>query len=235
MPRKSTLKGARILDQRFEEVRVDLIKPHPQNPNKGDVDEIGASITDNGFYGACVVQRSSGYILVGNHRWEAAKAAGLAVVPVLWVDVDDDRADRIAAVDNRTAELGRRDERRLAALLSKLSDDTGLHGTGYDDDDLQALLERVRGPDPEPPTFPSQPPQEDVVAPSAAVSAGSTPNGAAAGNCHPRTATPSYLRWPGREVPLTPEEELALEDALDAWLERTGDECGFVASLLPTT
>lgn len=127
--------------QRFEIVPIDSIEPHPENSNNGELEVIADSIERNGFYGVVIVQESTRRILAGEHRWKARKDLGADDVPVMLVDVDDDRAKRIMAVDNRSARLGYDDDRRLAALLQSFDGD--LSGTGWTDDDLDATLRRL--------------------------------------------------------------------------------------------
>jgi ParB-like chromosome segregation protein Spo0J len=90
---------AELIPQSYEVIPIDSVTLWPRNPNEGDVGAIGESIAENDFYGACVVQKSTGHILVGNHRWMAAKQSGLVEIPVFYVDVDDERAMRIALAD----------------------------------------------------------------------------------------------------------------------------------------
>jgi DNA modification methylase len=134
-----------IQNQAYELVAIDRIKPHPRNAKKGNVEVIRASIERNGFYGALVVQRRTGEILVGNHRWKAAKLVGLAEVPVIWVQVDDATERRLLLVDNRSSDLGEYDEEALLGLLKELQADQGLDGTGYTEADLDALIEEAEG------------------------------------------------------------------------------------------
>jgi ParB-like chromosome segregation protein Spo0J len=134
-----------VLVQRFvaEYPTGDLVE-HPENPRRGDVDAIARSIDSNGFYGTIVVQESTGRVLAGNHRLRAARSAGLDVVPVVVIDVDDDRARRILLADNRTSDLGTYDDELLRNLLAELAATVDeLQGTGYSPDDLTALLERL--------------------------------------------------------------------------------------------
>lgn len=116
---------------------IDELEPHPDNPNRGDVDTIAESIDANGFYGAVMVQESRKRIIAGEHRWRAARQEGMTKLPVILVDCDDDEALRIMLVDNRSAEKANRDDDILARLLSSLPE---LTGTGYDDDDLATLV-----------------------------------------------------------------------------------------------
>ena len=129
-----------VADQEYHLVRVDDLSPHPDNPRRGNVTAIGESMDDNGFYGALVAQKSTGHILAGNHRWMAAKEAGLDVLPVIWVDVDDERAKRILLADNRTNDLATYDESGLLELLEGLAlTPDELAGTAFDDDALDDM------------------------------------------------------------------------------------------------
>lgn len=130
----------KVNPQTFEMVGVNSLHVHPANPRQGDVGAIYESIEHNGFYGAIIVQRSSGAILAGNHRYMAAVQSGITEVPVLYVDVDDDRALRILLADNRTNDKASYDNSALAEILSDLANTSDLLGTGYDGDDLDELI-----------------------------------------------------------------------------------------------
>jgi ParB-like chromosome segregation protein Spo0J len=84
-----------IVDQSYELVGIDTVRPHPRNVNEGNVVAIAQSMKANGFYGALRVQRSSGHICAGNHSWLAAKEIGLKQVPVIFLDISDDAALRV--------------------------------------------------------------------------------------------------------------------------------------------
>jgi DNA modification methylase len=136
-----------LIEQDYEMVPVDRITTHPDNARRGNIEVIRESIRTNGFYGACVVQRSTGRILVGNHRYLAAVEEGLVEVPVVWVDKSDDEARRLLLVDNRTTDLAVYDDQALVELLSNYADDNGgLVGTGWDDAELAALLAAIEPP-----------------------------------------------------------------------------------------
>lgn len=116
------------IDQEYEVVPIDSIQEHPQNPKQGVVEIIDESIDQNGWYGVCTVQRSTGNILVGNHRHRVAKERGAKEIPVIWKDVDDETAIRILLVDNKSADAGTYDEELLDELLEGLET---LDGTGF--------------------------------------------------------------------------------------------------------
>ncbi|MFC0546920.1 DNA methyltransferase [Kutzneria chonburiensis] len=142
-----------LVKQSYELVGVDRLTPHPDNPRRGDVGVLVDSIEANGFYGAVVAQLSTGYVLAGNHRLMAAREHGLTVLPVVWVDVDDEAALRILLVDNRSNDLADYDQDALAVLLAGLED---LAGTGYAEHELAALLEPSEPPDSAPDDVPRQ-------------------------------------------------------------------------------
>lgn len=123
-----------------EQVPVTSLVAHPENPRRGDLDRIVASIRTNGFFGALLVQRSTMRILAGNHRWRAAKQMGMEAVPVIFVDVDDAKARKILLADNRAADFASYDTESLTSLLKQVMAEDNLAGTGFDATDLQKLL-----------------------------------------------------------------------------------------------
>lgn len=126
---------------------VDGLEHYPSNPRRGDVDAIRASLEAHGLYRPLVVQKSTGYILAGNHLFDAlmSGATPASEVPCVVVDVDDDHAKKIVLADNRTSDLGRYDNEVLAVLLREVGEQgssraEGLAGTGYSSHDLDRLI-----------------------------------------------------------------------------------------------
>jgi hypothetical protein len=120
-------------------VGIDDVRQHPRNPRNGDVDAITESIVVNGLYRPVYAQRSTCYLLAGNHVWQALKSLGVKQVPVVWLDVDDATAARILLADNRLADRGGYDDGLLLELLSEIDLADSLLGTGYLPGDLAAL------------------------------------------------------------------------------------------------
>jgi hypothetical protein len=134
-------KAPAIINEPTQMVPVDALIPHPLNPRQGDVGAIHESIQANGFYGVVVVQKSTNYVLAGNHRLKAAAAAGMKEVPAILVDVDDDRAKRILLADNRTNDLAAYNTDALVSILTDLTaTPLVLTGTGFDGDALDELM-----------------------------------------------------------------------------------------------
>lgn len=114
-------------------VPIDSITPHPDNPNKGDVEGISGSIKALGMYRVLTVQKSTMRILAGEHTWRGSKLAGETTIDIKLVDVDHARAMRIMLADNKWGEAGKRDPEKLASVLDELLNQTdeGLLGSGY--------------------------------------------------------------------------------------------------------
>jgi ParB-like chromosome segregation protein Spo0J len=132
------------MPQTIETVSIDELEPHPANPRQGDVGLVSQLIRENGWYGSLLVQRSTRHILVGNHRYKAAKALGITELPVEYRDCDDDVALRILLGDNGSSDAAAYDEPLLASLLQHLTHTpNGLTGTAKTGDDLDDLLRQI--------------------------------------------------------------------------------------------
>lgn len=136
----------KVVAQRYRQALLSELQPHPQNPRQGDVGAIHTSIEANGFYGALVVQKSSGFVLAGNHTLLAARDSGAVKVPILELDVDDETALKILLVDNRSSDLATYDDPMLLGILAALNEHASLVGTGYEESDLEALNRVVNDP-----------------------------------------------------------------------------------------
>lgn len=141
----------KVANQEYMLRAVGDLKLHPKNPKKGNVEAIGESMEKNDFYGAILVQKSTGFMLAGNHRWKSAVEKGLKEVPVIVIDCDDATAERILLGDNRIADLGTYDPSALLKLLEQRRNEEGsLVGTGYADADLERMKAKLATPE----TFP---------------------------------------------------------------------------------
>ena len=148
-------------------VPIGDVKPYPRNPRRGNVTAIVDSLDRNGQYRAIVVNQRNSEILGGNHTWQAARKLGWTHIAVTYVDVDDEQAARIVAVDNRTNDIATYDFDQLKELLDALPD---LSGTGYTAEELDNLLagDKTVLPPAVPKTDPDdipEPPAEPVTKP----------------------------------------------------------------------
>jgi hypothetical protein len=121
-------------------VPISGLTPYGQNPRRGNLQVIVDSLERHGQYRPIVVRAGTNEVLAGNHTLMAAQELGWSEIAATFVDVSDDEAARIVLVDNRATDLGSYDHALLLDLLGELAEsDAKLLGTGYTDDDLDAL------------------------------------------------------------------------------------------------
>jgi ParB-like chromosome segregation protein Spo0J len=123
-----------------ETLLAETLKEYPGNPRKGDIDKIAESLKANGQYKPIVVQKSTNFVLVGNHTLKAIKKLGWDFVDAVILDVDDVEAKRIVLADNRTSDGSTYDYMLLNEMLLTLPN---LEGTGYDKAALDQLINTV--------------------------------------------------------------------------------------------
>ena len=148
MRKKSAAKVPNLLTPEHEMVNADQLSMHPKNINESDEGKIHTSMDENdGFWGSLIVQKSTGHIIAGNHRFKVAYEKGMREFPVDWADVDDDTAIRIMLADNASQRAGMDNPAKLAELLKELLDTPrGLLGTLHSADDLDQLLKDLGEP-----------------------------------------------------------------------------------------
>lgn len=123
-----------------EMVPLDSLLPHPDNPNNGDEDAVAESMEINGVYRPIYAQRSTRYVIGGHTTWASQARLGVTEVPVILLDIDDETALRILAVDNAAARLARMDQHAELQMLEKLAArPRALLGTAYGTRDLEQL------------------------------------------------------------------------------------------------
>lgn len=131
---------------------------YDRNPRHGDVQAIKSSMLANGIFRPIIVNKGThtgkpNQVLAGNHSLKAMRELASdnpddsrwSTIKVWMVDVDEEHAAKIVLADNRTADLGSYDNEELVGLLEGLKDN--LDGTGYEEDDLAALLDLTAGPE----------------------------------------------------------------------------------------
>lgn len=130
-----------LSDLRHLAAPLDELRPMPGNPRRGDVKAVARSLERFGQRKPIVAQMD-GTVIAGNHTLAAARSLGWTEIAVVRVDDDPRTADAYALADNRTSDLGTYDNDALVALLAPIAaEDAGLLlATGYDDEDLAALL-----------------------------------------------------------------------------------------------
>jgi len=138
---------------------------HPRNPRRGNLEAITESLRRFGQLRPVVVQRSSMWLVAGNHLVRAARALGWQHLAATVVELDDATASSYLLADNRCSDLGTYDEALLAAILEEQAAAGNLAGTAYGPDDIAELVARVlaeaeRHGDPD--AIPDEPADADV-------------------------------------------------------------------------
>lgn len=140
--RKPKPKGIEI-----QHVRPSLLKPAGYNP-RTMTDKARAAlkrgIARYGVVDPIIARRKDKLVVAGHQRLVAAKELGLATVPVVFLDLDDQNAAALNVLLNNPAAQGEWDFGRLSALLSEL-DGNGFDATltGFDDAELTRLIAPV--------------------------------------------------------------------------------------------
>lgn len=124
-------------------VPIDTLHPLAGNPRRGDEASITESLTAHGQYSPLIVNAETHEIIAGNTTWRVARSLGWSHIAVTYETATPDETVKRALVDNRASELAEYDDQ---ALLDFLEGMPSLDGTGYGDDEVAELRERLNGP-----------------------------------------------------------------------------------------
>lgn len=128
-------------------VEIEKLVPNPRNPNKHpkkQIELLAKIIGAQGFRNSIVVSNRSGFIIKGHGRLEAAKVLEMNAVPVDFQNYENEAAEWADMIgDNRISEISETDEDELKALLKELDGKIDLDLTGFDEDSLDDILDRL--------------------------------------------------------------------------------------------
>lgn len=130
----------------IERRRLDSLQLDPDNArehDKANIDAIKASLEKFGQRKPIVV--ADGVVIAGNGTMEAAQALGWEEIDTVSADDLDETERRAYAIaDNRTAELAKWNEAKLAEALSSVTEDGDAMGeaTGFDHQAIVDLVEQ---------------------------------------------------------------------------------------------
>lgn len=136
---------AQIAVEGWQNVPIDSIRPHPQNPRKHRVEMIARSLQQFGQRSPVVVQKGTGLILKGNGTWQSAKLLGWSEIAIILSDLQGDEAMAYMLADNRPSDLASYDRKRLRDGLAQMIAGPGLNATMWGDDEFQDLDEEFKG------------------------------------------------------------------------------------------
>lgn len=141
---KGTADGVPVFCAHDEIIATEKLVPNPKNPNehpKEQVKLLGRIITATGWRQPITVSTRSGFIVKGHGRLLAAKAAGLAAVPVdyqNYASEAEEYADLVA--DNRLAELSEINNDMLADIFRDIDlEEIPAELTGYTEEEFNEI------------------------------------------------------------------------------------------------
>ena len=151
--------------QKLENWPIDRLIEYARNPRKNDhaVDRVASAIHEFGFR-VPLLAKSDGSLIDGHLRLKAARKLKLEKVPVIVCDdMTETQIKAFRLSVNKVAELAGWDEELLGlelAELAALDFDMGL--TGFDEDELAALLSEATEGETDPDDVP-EPPADPVT------------------------------------------------------------------------
>ena len=165
---KAIAAGVEVWCQFEELVPTAELKPNPRNPNQhpdAQIELLAKNIRYLGWRHPIVISKRSGLIVAGHGRLMAAKRLGVALVPVDYQNFATE-ADEMAVLvaDNRLAELSETDDDALKKLLQELDGKIDLDLTGFDEDSLDDILDRLDTQEDDSNTVPA-PPVDPITQP----------------------------------------------------------------------
>ena len=112
-----------------------------------------------------IVVDADNVVRAGNGTLQAAKALGWEEISVVRSELIGPEMTAFTIADNRTAELAEWDEETLARTLEALSEDIPTNDTGFSSDEMQGMLDSLRGPIEVEEDEVPEPPEEPITQP----------------------------------------------------------------------
>ena len=131
--------------RKYENVKIDKLKPYPNNArthNKKQIEKIAKSIKEFGFINPVIVDKDYG-IIAGHGRVLGASALGMAEVPCIFVeDLTEEQKRAYIIADNKLALDAGWDYDLLKLEIEELNDlDFDVSLTGFDLDVIKEKSE----------------------------------------------------------------------------------------------
>lgn len=140
----------RALPLSIELVPIDELLPDPANPRRisdRELEALTRSLREYGFVQPILARRETKTVIGGHQRLLAARRLGLKEVPVIWLDISQERARALNVALNKIS--GEFDKELLARLLADLQTvpDLDLTLTGFDEGEIGKLLKSLEARD----------------------------------------------------------------------------------------
>tara|TARA_Y100000593_G_scaffold16178_1_gene32058 strand:- start:462 stop:1673 length:1212 start_codon:yes stop_codon:yes gene_type:complete len=129
-------------DVQIEQVPAADLKPFRGNPRKiepQEMEKLRRSIREFGFVDPVIARKSDNLVIGGHQRVQAAKAEGVENVPVVYVELPDEKASALNVALNKIS--GEWDWPKLGDLFQELDDgEFDLTVTGFSEQEIEELL-----------------------------------------------------------------------------------------------
>ena len=121
---------------------IDQLIPWAKNPRINDhaVDKVANSINKFGFASPVLARKKDKVVIAGHTRIKAAKKLKMKKIPVRFLDISKEDAEKLALADNKLGEIADWDEVLLKDILSNF-DLTDQLDLGWTKDELTSLLD----------------------------------------------------------------------------------------------
>jgi len=129
-------------------VPLDELTPYPGNARRGDRERLLESLEANGQYRSLIVREKPDgelVVLAGNNTMQALEHRGDTQARCEIITCDDATALRVNLVDNAVNDRATYDDEARARLIAEL--DGAVTGSGYTEDEADALLARYEEPE----------------------------------------------------------------------------------------
>jgi DNA modification methylase len=128
---------------KIETVALDTLHPDPANPrfiSEKDLEALAKSIREFGLIDPILARRETRVVIGGHQRLVAARKLGLKTVPVVFLDLSEERAQLLNIALNKIS--GEFDQELLGRLLTGLAEtpELDLSLSGFDGKEIDLLL-----------------------------------------------------------------------------------------------
>lgn len=144
----------------MEYMPINSLRPNPANPKDHHLGELSVSMDRFGYVEPIVIDERTEQLIAGHGRVEALQKMRAAkkpapqgvdvdgdewLVPVVrgWASKDDAEASAMLIASNQLTIAGGWNDAKLADMLTVLSQENALAGTGFDSDDLDNLIAQL--------------------------------------------------------------------------------------------
>ena len=128
----------------IEHVPIGDLRPDPANPRRisdAELETLTRSLREFGFIDPVIARRDDKLVIGGHQRLLAARKLGLKTVPVVFIEVSEQKAKLLNVALNKIS--GEWDQELLAHLLADLGDGADLTLSGFADDEVKKLLKSL--------------------------------------------------------------------------------------------